>query len=502
MVYYCAVALCTNSSKNRPDLSFHTFPKDAKRRRVWKIFCRRADKEFKISRHSSVCKEHFKEDDFRKTLTGRVELKNTVKPSIFKSSVLSPTKIECNDRANKRHSTSSEKETTSKKRRQCMERKSQPVCKRQVQFVSQQELQTFILHDHCYDILPSEDTETDESSHENIKSEDDMSPNDKSCQTDLSGEDIDELIKTKNKLSEELKNESKLKRTLFMKEVTKNDTSVNFYTGIPSVACLMTLFNLVQPQASKMRYWDGDKANRPKNYQRYQKTEKPGRKRTMTLFEEFVLTLVRLRLGLLRTHLSHIFGVSESQISKVFITWITFLCHELKSFIIWPTKEQIQTTLPPEFKRFPNTRVVIDCTEVFIEKPTLPSAQKSTWSEYKEHNTIKTLVGITPTGTFSFVSNFWTGSVSDRRITQESGFLERLEEGDEVMADKGFNISDLVIRKKATLNIPPLARGKKCLTMIEKPHVSYLLLLPYVPLGGHKEDYVCAYLLLPTLCCL
>jgi len=129
----------------------------------------------------------------------------------------------------------------------------------------------------------------------------------------------------------------------------------------------MTLFNLLQPQASKMRYWDGDKANHPKNYQRYQKTEKPGRKHTMTLFEEFVLTLVRLRLQLLRTHLSHIFGKSESQISKVFITWITFLCHELKSFIIWPTKEQIQTMLPAEFKRFPNTRVVIDCTGVFIE---------------------------------------------------------------------------------------------------------------------------------------
>ena len=103
---------------------------------------------------------------------------------------------------------------------------------------------------------------------------------------------------------------------------------------------------------------------------------------------------------------------------------------------------------------------MIDCTEVFIEKPTLPSAQKSTWSGYTEHNTIKTLVGITPTGTFSFVSNFWTGSVTDRRITQESGFLERLEEGDEVMADKGFNISDLVIRRKTTLNIPPLQEVK------------------------------------------
>jgi len=45
----------------------------------------------------------------------------------------------------------------------------------------------------------------------------------------------------------------------------------------------------------------------------------------------------------------------------------------------------------------------IDCTEVFIEKPTSPYAQRATWSEYKEHNTIKALVGITPSGYFSFL---------------------------------------------------------------------------------------------------
>lgn len=65
------------------------------------------------------------------------------------------------------------------------------------------------------------------------------------------------------------------------------------------------------------------------------------------------------------------------------------------------------------------------------------------------------------------MSNFWTGSTSDRRITQESGFLDKLEEGDEVMADKGFNISDFVIVRKATLNTPPLAKGKlKCIFII------------------------------------
>ncbi|KAL9975925.1 hypothetical protein ACROYT_G013144 [Oculina patagonica] len=321
--------------------------------------------------------------------------------------------------------------------------------------VTKDDLLVSICRDYSYSSCSSGDTST-------VEVMEEITPNrcEKACQTDLSGEDLDQLAAS----AKTLKDEAKLKRTMFVKDVTKTDSSVTFYTGLPSVACITTLFNHLETQAGKLKYWDGEKDGAPKNYQRQEKTNKPGRKRILTPFEEFVLTLVRIRLGLMRTHLSDIFGVSESTITKVFITWITFLCHELKSLIIWPSKQQIKNNLPAEFKKFPNTRVVIDCTEVFIEKPTLPSAQKTTWSEYKEHNTIKTLVGITPTGTFSFVSNFWTGSTSDRRITQESGFLDKLEEGDEVMADKGFNISDLIIRRKATLNIPPLAQGGKQLS--------------------------------------
>ena len=35
--------------------------------------------------------------------------------------------------------------------------------------------------------------------------------------------------------------------------------------------------------------------------------------------------------------------------------------------------------------------------------PISPAAQRATWSEYKGHNMMKTLVGITPSGFFSFV---------------------------------------------------------------------------------------------------
>ena len=106
----------------------------------------------------------------------------------------------------------------------------------------------------------------------------------------------------------------------------------------------------------------------------------------------------------------------------------------------------------------PTRKIVIDCTEVFIEKPTSPYAQRATWSEYKGLNTIKALVGITPSGYFSFLSNFWTGSSSDRKITQECGLIDLLEEGDSVMADRRFNVRDILTKKKVYLNIPPFQK--------------------------------------------
>ena len=47
------------------------------------------------------------------------------------------------------------------------------------------------------------------------------------------------------------------------------------------------------------------------------------------------------------------------------------------------------------------------------------------------------------------------GSTSDKYITKESGFQDKIKLGDEVMADRGFVIRDLLLTRKATLKIPP-----------------------------------------------
>lgn len=127
----------------------------------------------------------------------------------------------------------------------------------------------------------------------------------------------------------------------------------------------------------------------------------------------------------------------------------------------WPSSKTVKKFMPNSFKiSYPNTVCIIDCTEFFISRPKSPTAQSQTYSSYKHHNTYKALVAITPSGAFSFVSTLWGGNTSDRYITRESGFLDYIRPGDEVMADRGFLIRDLLLERRAKLVIPPFT--KKC----------------------------------------
>lgn len=110
--------------------------------------------------------------------------------------------------------------------------------------------------------------------------------------------------------------------------------------------------------------------------------------------------------------------------------------------------------------KYPSLRVIIDCTEIKIPKPKGPVNQQITFSSYKNTNTAKALVGISPAGGISFVSDIYGGNISDKEITKQCGILELLDPGDLILADRGFTIEDIVKPYGVKVNIPPFTDGR------------------------------------------
>ena len=124
-------------------------------------------------------------------------------------------------------------------------------------------------------------------------------------------------------------------RKHFMNEVLSSDVICIRYTGVPNRSMLKGIFQWLKQTAKNIKLWDGKRKYIPKR--------KQGRKRyTLTLFEEFVLTLVRIRRGYDINHFSFLFGISQSHVCRIFITWVNFLAKCFEQLIIWPSKQLVK----------------------------------------------------------------------------------------------------------------------------------------------------------------
>ncbi|CAH3103477.1 unnamed protein product [Pocillopora meandrina] len=105
----------------------------------------------------------------------------------------------------------------------------------------------------------------------------------------------------------------------------------------------------------------------------------------------------------------------------------------LSPLIHWPERAELWSTMPECFQYSFGKRitVIIDCFEIFIEKPSNLLARSETSSSYKHHNTIK------------------------------------LVPGDMVMADRGFTIHESVAFRRSELVIPAFTKGKKQLDPLD-----------------------------------
>ena len=269
----------------------------------------------------------------------------------------------------------------------------------------------------------------------------------KLSQTGLTVADIGRNTLYSQHLTEELSN---MKSQLLASQLTEdsfsgNDAKTKFYTGMPNFLMLKQVFNLIAPYVK----------NTSQN--------------ALQQFQELVLVLIRLKLNVPLQDLAFRFGISVSTASRIFNRWIHIMSIRLQFLIHWPERRELQETMPAVFQHNfgKQVSIIIDCFEIFIERPSSLIARAMTWSNYKHHNTVKFLIGITPQGVISFISRAWGGRVSDKYLTERSGLLSKLLPGDIVLADRGFDIADSVGFYLARLYIPAFTRSKKQLSASE-----------------------------------
>nr|XP_022334382.1 uncharacterized protein LOC111131237 [Crassostrea virginica]XP_022334383.1 uncharacterized protein LOC111131237 [Crassostrea virginica] len=235
---------------------------------------------------------------------------------------------------------------------------------------------------------------------------------------------------------------------------------INFYTGFKNYETLKAVYSALTPTASTMIRWT-QVQRQGADLEKVKKTTFSSEVHPISLIDEFFLFLCRVRQGFPEQDLAVRFGVSQASVSRILITWSNYLYAMLGSLPIWPSRSVVNENMPECFRNtYPTTRVILDCTEIKVQTPSSKVLNSQVYSNYKSHTTFKSLVGITPSGTVSFVSSLYTGGISDKEITARSGIIDLLEANDDVMADKGFLISDLLQAKNAGLVIPPFLGSK------------------------------------------
>lgn len=221
-------------------------------------------------------------------------------------------------------------------------------------------------------------------------------------------------------------------------DTLKDEKKLLYFTGFPKLVILQNIYSEVEPYLSE-------------------------RTTTLPKFEQFLLTIIKLRLNFDFTYLGMIFECHRTTVSRIFENVIDIIYSRFKNFVFWPSRELICNNMPKCFKDSfgDNVTIIIDCFEVTLERPSNLEAAAKTWSDYKHNQTMKFLIGISPQGFIMFISKAYGGRASDKFIVQDSGFLEKLNPGDLILADRGFSIDDMVKLYCARVKYPAFLKGKK-----------------------------------------
>ncbi|XP_074106475.1 uncharacterized protein LOC141532157 [Cotesia typhae] len=394
---YCAVNGCGSKSQENLEISFHALPKPGStfvyvenyfgaKEKIDRLKAwQRALKLKAINPHMRVCSLHFKRSDF--ILPDIITKKMTLKKTCVPSCNL-PTSSKVSAQVDKIKEARHQRRLNRSSKKEAHEK------------------------------------------HTNI-SEDCSVENFDSILPDNSGEDlltndnVDEVPSEKSCKDFGVQVEAVFIKPSFM-DFINTEENLRTATGIQSYEMLDLIVELVND-----------------NYRRSLHNSK------MSLKDKIVMTYVKLKQNLSYSFLPIIFNnCTPRHCQRIIYKTLQMLSETLKPMITWPSRDEISRNLPKVFKGFEDVRVVVDCTEIFIQAPTKLCCQEVVYSNYKSSPTIKIMTGVSPGGLITFISKPFGGRASDTEIFSNCELINLLEVNDGVMCDRGFLIDELCARKK------------------------------------------------------
>lgn len=222
-------------------------------------------------------------------------------------------------------------------------------------------------------------------------------------------------------------------------DVLKTDRQVNAFTGLSTrkkFECLLNVVAKVEEVEGRTGY-------------------------LLPCRERLMLVLIKLKLNLTFICLSAMFDVTPTTCKNYFADMIKRLGKIMEHVVRFPDSDEIKMNLPRCFKKYETTRIVLDCTEVRIEKSKCLKCRIATYSHYYGSQTMKVMVGVAPSGLVTYISPCYGGRTSDKEIFMKSGLLEKVHANESIMVDKGFLIEKECLEKRINLIRPPFLADKQ-----------------------------------------
>lgn len=151
-----------------------------------------------------------------------------------------------------------------------------------------------------------------------------------------------------------------------------------------------------------------------------------------------LMTMIWLRIYPTYEVLGFLFDLHKSNIGRNLQGILTVLQQELGDEIQWPDKTQRKRKLAEFMQDFPDVVAIVDATEQPTQRPKDDETQKTYYSGKKKRHTLKTQIVVAPDGELMAVSQTVPGSQHDKKLYDESGVGDKLDDDEAMMGDSGY----------------------------------------------------------------